>query len=249
VFAIASRSERAAVGVEGRGQLAVRRKRRGPAGNAMNDDRFDSLAKVLTSSPTRRKAFSVLAGSAGLGLVLAGLGLGGLAELLGVSETEARKNKHKKKRKKKKRKRRRRKQQAAGPALFPDLQVLPPSDLQFDRPGVDRLLRFTNTIWNAGPGRLELEGDVDPNREQVKRIFQNIYDAPVGGAQVGRQQINGTIIYHKEHGHFHFAEFASYVLLVNNGGGYVPLTPGTKTSFCITDNNPLNTSLPAQYTN
>jgi hypothetical protein len=210
----------------------------------MNDERFDAVARILSSAPTRRKALGLLSGSAGLGLVLAGIGLGGLADLPGVPETEAVKNKRKRK-KRKKRKRR----GGGGPPLFPDLQMLNPGDLHFDRlENGQRIIRFTTTIWNAGQGRLELEGNVDPGKSVVKKVFQNLYDAPVGGRRVGRLRVNGRIIYHPEHKHYHFADFAVYSLLVMvSPGNYQLAAGGTKVSFCITDNNPLNSGFPGRY--
>ena len=47
-------------------------------------------------------------------------------------------------------------------ALYPDLKTLPPRDLRFDRTDVSAdgsgqihdVLRFSNTVWNAGEGKL-----------------------------------------------------------------------------------------------
>ena len=43
-------------------------------------------------------------------------------------------------------------------------------------------LRFSNTVWNAGEGRLEIQGNPKPPKKKeqtiVRQIFQNIYDAP-----------------------------------------------------------------------
>ncbi len=76
---------------------------------------------------------------------------------------------------------------AVGPALYPDLRNAPPSGLYFDRrvlsDGLSHyVLRFSNTVWNAGEGRLEIQGDPNPNRSNT--IYQNNYDARYGGNRV-----------------------------------------------------------------
>jgi hypothetical protein len=222
-----------------------------PAGDDMNDDRFDAIARLLSTSPTRRKTFGLITATVGSGFLLAAGG-SRLGDLLGLAEIDAAdKKSRRKKRKKQRRRKRRRRQRNAGPALYPDLRTLPPGDLRFDEvtnPG-RVLLRFSNTIMNEGPGRLELEGDADPNKKTVKKVYQNLYDAPIGGTRVSHTRINGRIIYHAAHSHFHFADFAAYELLKKDGSGnYLGTGAGTKTSFCITDNDPQRGGYPPQYT-
>jgi hypothetical protein len=219
----------------------------------MNDDRFDAIAKLLSASPSRRKTLGLIVGSAGVGLTLAGAARGGLLDLLVTSGIDAADKKARRKKRKKQRRRKRRRQvRNAGPALFPDLRTLPPSDLKFEETTTHPtrvLLRFSNTIVNEGQGRLELEGDADPDKKTVTKIYQNLYDAPVGGTRVSHTRVNGKIIYHAAHEHFHFADFAAYELLKKDGSGnYVPAGPGTKVSFCITDNDPQRGGYPPQYT-
>jgi hypothetical protein len=137
-----------------------------------------------------------------------------------------------------------------GRALYPELRTLPASDLTFDRlDDGTYVLRFGNTVWNAGEGRLEIEGNPNPNPNGVKKIYQNLYDAPVGGNLVSHKQVNSDIIYHPTHMHFHFANFASYLLLQRNAAGVYQETTkkGTKTSFCIMDTERFEGSYPDQY--
>jgi hypothetical protein len=123
-------------------------------------------------------------------------------------------------------------------------------DLAFDQLGDGtHILRFTNTVWNAGEGRLELESD-SASSEVPQPIYQNLYDAPVGGTRTERKRVASDFIFHPTHNHFHFADFASYRLLSDDGaGGYSPMsTEGTKTSFCIEDTARISGGHPPQYT-
>src|SRR4051794_22602610 len=65
---------------------------------------------------------------------------------------------------------------AAAPAatpLWPDLKTLPPRALKIDRTDVSvdgsgqfhNVLRFSNTVWNAGEGRLEIRAHIDPKTQ------------------------------------------------------------------------------------
>jgi hypothetical protein len=170
---------------------------------------------------TRRVALCWLAGVTG----------GALAGLLGVVHAAPGE------RKRKRRRRRKRRQWDAGPALYPDLQTRLPVDLRFDQLGDGtHILRFTNTVWNAGEGRLELEAPTSADHEEAGELYQNLYDAPVSGKRAERRRVHGRIIYHDQHEHYHFADFASYQLLARDDeGAYQPVGVGTKTSFCIID--------------
>lgn len=141
---------------------------------------------------------------------------------------------------------------AAGAARprYPDLRTLRPTDLRFAQlPDGTHVLRFSNSVWNAGPGRLELEGDPRPQRDVAKRVYQNVYDAPVGGARVGHAQVATDVVYHPTHSHYHLADFASYLLLKRNAAGAYEATTkrGTKTGFCIMDTTAVRGSLGGQY--
>ena len=131
----------------------------------------------------------------------------------------------------------------AGAPLYPDLQTLAPTGLRFDTVTLGdgkphHVLRFDNTVWNAGPGRLELEG------KKRSKIYQNVYDAATGGTQVERIYIGNDSIYHAGHNHYHLENFASYVLLA----GGAERGRGTKTSFCVFDYVNITGQSGAQYT-
>jgi hypothetical protein len=111
------------------------------------------------------------------------------------------------------------------------------------------VLRFSNTVWNAGEGRLEIQGNPKPKKNIAKQIYQNLYDDPVGGNRTSHKQVATDTIYHPGHQHFHFANFASYILLERVSGQYVESTKkGAKTSFCIMDTTRVSGSYPSQYT-
>lgn len=144
---------------------------------------------------------------------------------------------------------------AVGAPLYPDLKVLNPQELYFDTENFSGtthyLLRFSSTVWNAGEGRLELQGD--PNPGGAAGIYQNIYDAPTGGALAVQRFASNDYVYHPDHYHYHFEDFAEYGLLKRDAAGTYNATSqrGKKTSFCIMDYTRINGSGPAddQYSN
>jgi hypothetical protein len=140
----------------------------------------------------------------------------------------------------------------AGAALYPDLQTARPSDLFFERRSDGTyLLRFSNTVRNAGEGRLEIQGNPKPRKRDqntLRQIYQNLYDAPIGGTQVSHKQVASDAIYHSGHQHFHFANFAEYDLLVKSSTGYaLAQKKGNKTSFCIMDTSRFQGTYSSQY--
>jgi hypothetical protein len=168
---------------------------------------------------------------------LAGLTGGALAGLIAVVHAEP--GERKRTRKRQRRRSRQRKRQADR-ALYPDLKALPPlSGLRFDvLDDGTHVLRFTSTIWNDGEGPLELQAPTSPQSGESGQLYQNLYDAPVGGQRVSRRRVAGRISYHETHSHFHFNDFASYELLRRDPGGeYLTIGEGTKTSFCILDSS------------
>jgi hypothetical protein len=93
--------------------------------------------------------------------------------------------------------------------LYPDLQTLPPSDLYPDTIGFGLLarhvVRFTNTVVNAGAGPLELRGD-----PVTGQLVQRLYDDD--GGFVDRPLPDADFVFHAEHGHWHLGDFARYDL-------------------------------------
>ena len=106
---------------------------------------------------------------------------------------------------------------AAAAALYPDLQTLPPRSLRFDRTNVNpdptgtaithNVLRFTNTVWNAGDGRLEVRGTIDPTTKNAD-AYQRIYNSD--GTYVDQKV--GQFFFHLQHNHYHFDDWGKYEL-------------------------------------
>jgi hypothetical protein len=131
----------------------------------------------------------------------------------------------------------------AATPLYPDIKTLPPKDLRFGYAVIDgtthTVLRFSNTSWNAGQGRLEMRGEtVSDSRTKV---YQRIYDNAGGFTEV----YIGDFIFHPSHNHWHFENYADYELWTRTeydkwiASGRVngqAQKRGTKTTFCIMDN-------------
>jgi hypothetical protein len=201
----------------------------------MEEREPDAIEARVAASRTRRGLLGLLAGAAG-----------GVAGLLGLVQAEPGERKRKRQRRRQRRRPRRRK--SVDKALYPELRTLPPRELRFAEVNGMHVLRFTNTVWNAGEGRLELQAPTSLIGGELGQLYQNLYDAPVGGKRVGRRQVNGTIFYHENHAHYHFAEFAEYRLLQQDEmGDYGEIGHGSKTSFCIVDSTPVQGSLSRTY--
>jgi len=124
--------------------------------------------------------------------------------------------------------------------LYPNLKTLPPTDLQFDRELVDEdgdgvgdidrnVLRFSNTIWNAGTGALELRGNPETGR-LVQRVYQG------NDGYLDRRLPDAAFTFHPQHNHWHFDKFAQYELYREDRGSLKSIgQTGRKTSFCIMD--------------
>jgi hypothetical protein len=131
---------------------------------------------------------------------------------------------------------------AAPTELYPDLATLAPRDLRFATgPANHNLLRFSNTVYDRGPGRLELWGSIDPSTHRgpaMQRVYRSdgtYADYPTGA----------EFYYHASHNHYHLDHWGEYQLWKATdwdawvaGGRTGPVTtlfPGTKTSSCARD--------------
>ncbi|MCL5994473.1 MAG: lysyl oxidase family protein [Chloroflexi bacterium] len=122
----------------------------------------------------------------------------------------------------------------APPFLLPDLQTLPPTDLYIQIPSRgQRLLRMANTAWNSGQGRLEVIGELNPETKQTI-VRQRLYTAD-GSFQ---ECAVGEFVWHPEHNHFHFTDFALYQLwsLTPSGEPDQVVSTSSKLSYCLMDN-------------
>jgi hypothetical protein len=116
----------------------------------------------------------------------------------------------------------------------PDLQTLPPSELLIEiTPDGQALLRFSNSILNAGPGILEVLGELNPRTNRITVTqFANTLRGDI------EEHTAGEFVFHPDHDHFHLENFALYEVrsLAANGdlNGGVAFTD--KISYCLRDN-------------
>jgi hypothetical protein len=105
---------------------------------------------------------------------------------------------------------------SAAQPLFPDLKSLPPrslhlsqTDTGYDGGGsYDYVLRFSNTVWNAGPGPLDLRGRIDPDTQRGP-AYQRVFDTEGGHVDY---PIGSDFYYHPAHHHFHLDDWGRYEL-------------------------------------
>jgi hypothetical protein len=134
--------------------------------------------------------------------------------------------------------------------LLPDLETLPPSDLiiRENQLSGQKLLRFTNSIINNGPGVLELKGEVDVADGNAS-ISQQIYR--IDGSIIERE-VN-DYVFHQVHDHWHFYNFARYELwtIASDWRVGTLVSLSDKVSFCLRDiarSESLNSSERAVFT-
>src|SRR5215212_7108891 len=135
----------------------------------------------------------------------------------------------------------------AATALYPNLKSLPPRDLRFDRTDVSvdgsgimhNVLRFSNTAWNVGEGRLVVWSKIDPVT-QTGPAYQRVYDDAGGYVDYGV----GDFTYHQVHNHYHFDRWGAYELwtkaaydqwIASGRSQGQPQKVGTKTTSCVMD--------------
>jgi hypothetical protein len=122
--------------------------------------------------------------------------------------------------------------------LLPDLRTLPPSDLNLEvsQGGQRKHLRFTNAVWNSGSGPLELKGSYKPGDETIS-VFQIVYR--LNGATASR--LMGEFVYHPEHEHWHWQNFALYQVWSLHPDGTLNqvVASSDKVGFCSRDDGNL----------
>jgi hypothetical protein len=126
-------------------------------------------------------------------------------------------------------------------AVYPDLRTLAPRDLRLEtvtyQGTTRRVLRFSNTVWNAGQGPLELHGTPGGN----SNVTQRVYD---GSGGFSDYTVSNDFVFHPGHNHFHFEDFAEYELwtrgafdnwIASGRNTGQAQRVGEKTTFCIMD--------------
>ena len=149
---------------------------------------------------------------------------------------------------------------SAPPALLPDVIVRPIVEIRIQKSTGVKLLRFASIIGNAGAGVVELkpdtstnsaendcDGDGDPLND--RKAFQRIFGDTDGDGEFTRgddelllKRFAGCSIFHAEHDHWHFEEFARYRLVKPKTGRV--LASSEKVSFCVRDSIHFDAGLP-----
>ena len=127
-----------------------------------------------------------------------------------------------------------------GTIHYPDLQTLPPFDIriQNDSTTHHKLLRFSNAIANLGEGPMDLipqNNAVTSTTDAYQRLYS--HDAN-GNWYVASTAYVGTFIFHPQHNHWHFENFARYELrnvAADGSVGSNVLVSASKVSFCLED--------------
>jgi hypothetical protein len=126
--------------------------------------------------------------------------------------------------------------------LLPDLRTLPPYDLQLSvwNNGSRKILRFSNAILNGGTADLIVRGTF--NRRTlivtIDQIIQNADGTPERAPM-------GALIFHAEHGHWHWEGFSLYEVWSTDLGGSLAAVVASsgKVSFCMRDDAQGETAL------
>lgn len=120
--------------------------------------------------------------------------------------------------------------------VLPDIAPFAASDIQLvNRSGRQQLL-FTTVFWNRGKGPLELIATGTQKGDDIETGQRVVL--PNGTV---RNKVVGKLFWHAIHDHFHYDDFASYVLeMVAPAGSTSPFVAGSvapeiraKSTFCI----------------
>jgi hypothetical protein len=118
--------------------------------------------------------------------------------------------------------------------VLPDLITLPPTDLRIRTNAANghKLLRFTNSIVNAGPGKMELWGDTNPSSGKMT-VIQYLYDTE----DTPEKRVVGEFLFHPEHDHWHLGDFALYEIWSVGLDGELDSVAAVsnKISYCLRD--------------
>jgi hypothetical protein len=127
--------------------------------------------------------------------------------------------------------------------LLPDLQTLPPSDLNVRLLGNGRrVLRLANTVWNSGDGPLELAGALNTDTGMTQ-VHQRLHALDGTWQEV----LVGEFVFHLGHDHWHTDRFAEYHLwsLTPTGAPGRIVATSAKLSYCVIDTDAVDREHPA----
>jgi len=114
----------------------------------------------------------------------------------------------------------------------PNLVATPASSLSVVRESGVTNLRFSTMSWNSGTGPLELRaGTID-----LAQLTRKVYQRVEWSDGTFNDRVAGDFVYHPEHAHFHFEDYALYRLVPVNAPG-ASERQSAKTTFCVMDTN------------
>lgn len=130
------------------------------------------------------------------------------------------------------------------PRLLPNIVPERAQNLDVDRVGSKRFLRFSTITANHGLGPIELssrlndcdhDGDLTNDRTAIQRVYHDLdgngFDA--GDRIEGDKRVAGCFKWHAIHDHWHFQDYADYQLRKLTTGSTV--ASRTKVGFCMLD--------------
>ena len=128
---------------------------------------------------------------------------------------------------------------AGAQELLPNLRALPAGDISIvPNASTGNLeIRFSATSWNSGNGPMEIVAG------ETGSAGQNVYQRVYTSTGTFNDYLAGTFIWHPEHAHFHFQQYAVYTLTPINAPGKSK-RDAYKTSFCIMDTGKFDGRLP-----
>jgi hypothetical protein len=106
------------------------------------------------------------------------------------------------------------------------------------------LMRFATAIVNQGAGPLIVQGgEASADTQLVYQIVRNLDGSTT-------QYAAGEFVFHPEHNHVHFGDYAQYKLraITPDGGVGDVVAGGDKVSFCLVDFAPYDMTLPGAPT-
>jgi hypothetical protein len=126
---------------------------------------------------------------------------------------------------------------------LPDLRTLPLADLRVEEDEDEKILRFSNTVWNAGDGPLEVRGEPSASGETLVTQAVHLEDGGTEEREVGK------FVHHDDHDHWHVEDFALYELRSIRPGGEVGsvVASSGKVSFCIIENTEVDGHLVSEH--
>jgi hypothetical protein len=120
--------------------------------------------------------------------------------------------------------------QSAATEYRPNLVATPASSLSVVQASGVINLRFSTLSWNSGTGPLELRaGAID-----LDQLTQKVYQRVNRSDGTYYDNFAGDFVWHPEHAHFHFEDYALYRLVPVNAPG-ASERQSAKTTFCVMD--------------